>query len=50
VSTAPPATGADDWRRFARRDWCRLHLLLAAGDAPGADMLLQQALEEYLKA
>ncbi len=49
MTTPPPAPDAADWRAFARRDWRRLHLLLAAGDGSGAAIFLQQALEKYLK-
>lgn len=41
---------AEDWLRIARRDWHRIHVLLADGDADGAGFFLQQALEKYLKA
>lgn len=34
----------------ARRDWHRIHVMLADGDADGAGFFLQQALEKYLKA
>ncbi|MGH2369977.1 MAG: HEPN domain-containing protein, partial [Chloroflexota bacterium] len=40
----------ESWRRIARRDWQRAHLLLNADDAPGASFHLQQALEKFLKA
>ncbi|MFQ5903162.1 MAG: HEPN domain-containing protein [Candidatus Binatia bacterium] len=39
-----------DWRRIARQDWHRVHVMLADGDAEGAGFFLQQALEKYLKA
>jgi HEPN domain-containing protein len=42
-----PAT--ESWRRLARRDWRRLHLLLDTGDTAGAGFFLQQALEKLLK-
>jgi len=42
-----PAT--ESWRRLARRDWQRLHLLLEAGDTTGAGFFLQQAIEKLLK-
>ena len=45
----PPAPNSLVWRRVARRDWRRLHLLLNAGDGPGAGLFLQQSLEKYLK-
>lgn len=41
---------ADDWLAVARRDWHRIHVMLADGDADGAGFFLQQALEKYLKA
>ena len=41
---------ADDWSTVARRDWHRIHVMLADGDADGAGFFLQQALEKYLKA
>ena len=49
TSPPPPAPVSQSWRRVARRDWRRLHLLLDAGDGPGAGIFLQQALEKYLK-
>jgi HEPN domain-containing protein len=39
-----------DWLRVARRDWHRIHVMLADGDGEGAGLFLQQALEKYLKA
>ena len=39
-----------DWRRVARQDWHRVHVMLADRDAQGAGFFLQQALEKYLKA
>lgn len=39
-----------DWRRVARQDWHRVHVMLADRDAEGAGFFLQQALEKYLKA
>ncbi|MEW6542251.1 MAG: HEPN domain-containing protein [Nitrospirota bacterium] len=41
---------ADDWLKVARRDWHRMHVLLADGDADGAGFFLQQAVEKYLNA
>jgi HEPN domain-containing protein len=41
---------AEDWLRIARRDWHRIHVMLADGDADGAGFFLQQAVEKYLKA
>lgn len=41
---------ADDWLKVARRDWHRMHVMLADGDADGAGFFLQQAVEKYLKA
>ena len=38
------------WREVARRDWQRVRMILAAGDAELAAYLLQQCLEKYLKA
>jgi len=40
----------DDWRAVGRQDWHRIHVMLADGDADGAGLFLQQALEKYLKA
>ncbi len=40
----------EDWRRVARQDWHRIHVMLKDGDAEGAGLFLQQALEKYLKA
>jgi len=34
----------------ARQDWHRIHVMLADGDADGAGLFLQQALEKFLKA
>jgi HEPN domain-containing protein len=45
----PPASVSQSWRRVARRDWRRLHVLLDAGDGPGAGIFLQQALEKFLE-
>ena len=39
-----------DWRAVGRQDWHRIHVMLADGDADGAGLFLQQALEKYLKA
>lgn len=39
-----------DWRAVARQDWHRIHVMLADGDAEGAGLFLQQALEKFLKA
>ncbi len=39
-----------DWRAVARQDWHRIHVMLADGDADGAGLFLQQALEKFLKA
>lgn len=39
-----------DWRTVARQDWHRIHVMLADGDADGAGLFLQQALEKFLKA
>jgi predicted nucleotidyltransferase/HEPN domain-containing protein len=39
----------EGWRRIARQDWQRLHLLLNAGDGAGAGLFLRQALEKLLK-
>lgn len=39
-----------DWRRVARQDWHRIHVMLADGDGEGVGLFLQQALEKYLKA
>ncbi len=40
----------DDWRRVARHDWHRIHVLLRDSDPEGAGYFLQQSLEKYLKA
>lgn len=40
----------DDWRRVARQDWHRIHVMLADGDPEGAALFLQQSVEKYLKA
>lgn len=40
----------EDWLRVARRDWHRIHVMLADGDPDGAGFFLQQAMEKYLKA
>ena len=40
----------EDWRKVARQDWHRIHVMLADGDAEGAGLFLQQALEKFLKA
>lgn len=45
----PEEQVSETWRRIARQDWQRLHLLLNAGDGPGAGLFLQQALEKFLK-
>ena len=45
----PEEQDAESWRRIARQDWQRLHLLLNAGDGPGAGLFLQQTLEKFLK-
>ncbi|MGE0471801.1 MAG: hypothetical protein AB7L09_11030 [Nitrospira sp.] len=39
----------DDWRAVGRQDWHRIHVMLADGDAEGAGLFLQQALEKFLK-
>jgi HEPN domain-containing protein len=39
-----------DWRAVARQDWHRIYVMLADGDADGAGLFLQQALEKFLKA
>lgn len=46
----PDSPYADDWLKVARRDWHRIHVMLADRDADGAGVFLQQALEKYLKA
>lgn len=38
-----------DWFKKAERDLNRVEILLEAGDAEGASIHLQQALEKYLK-
>jgi HEPN domain-containing protein len=50
VTERPDSPYAEDWLKVARRDWHRIHVLLADGDADGAGFFLQQALERYLKA
>lgn len=40
----------NDWRAVGRQDWHRIHVMLADGDAEGAGLFLQQALEKFLKA
>ena len=49
MSTEREEQDPESWRRIARRDWERLHLLLDADDGPGAGLFLQQALEKFLK-
>lgn len=39
-----------DWRAVGRQDWHRIHVMLADGDADGAGLFLQQALEKFIKA
>lgn len=46
----PDSPYADDWLKVARRDWHRIHVMLADEDADGAGFFLQQATEKYLKA
>ncbi|MBI4493306.1 MAG: HEPN domain-containing protein [Chloroflexi bacterium] len=41
---------AGSWRRIARLDWRRVHILLQAGDGAAAGFYLQQALEKLVKA
>ncbi len=40
----------EDWRKVARQDWHRIHVMLEDGDAEGAGLFLQQSVEKYLKA
>lgn len=45
----PEEANVGEWRRVARQDWHRLHVLLADGDGEGAGFFLQQAVEKFLK-
>lgn len=40
----------EDWKNIARKDWHRISVLLDDGDAEGAAIFVQQALEKYIKA
>jgi len=50
VSSRRDSLYPDDWRAVGRQDWHRIHVMLADGDADGAGLFLQQALEKFLKA
>jgi HEPN domain-containing protein len=50
VSSRQESLYPGDWRAVARQDWHRIHVMLADGDADGAGLFLQQALEKFLKA
>lgn len=50
MTDRPDSPYADDWLKVARRDWHRIHVMLADGGTDGAGFFLQQAIEKYLKA
>lgn len=49
MTDGPHESEVDEWRRLARRDWHRIHVMVADQDASGAGFYLQQSLEKYLK-
>jgi HEPN domain-containing protein len=46
----PQDSLSSEWLSIARKDWGRIHLMLANGDADAAALFLQQSVEKYLKA
>lgn len=49
MSDVPQEGEVGEWLGIARRDWRRLHVMLADLDASGAGFYLQQSLQKYLK-